>query len=88
MLRRLRLVAAYIAWLACLGLLGYEVVQKSPGSVLGPLPGAELAGRADRGVVYRAGTGIEPVDRLVHETQEALLYYRDLALGPPVDRRP
>ena len=85
-LRRLRLLIAYIAWLGCLGLLGYEVVQKSPGSVIGPLPGAVLAARADRVVVYRADTGIGPVDRLLHETQEAWLYYRDLALGPPSTR--
>jgi hypothetical protein len=72
-----------LAWLAAVSLAGYELVQKSPASPLGPLPGHELAGRVDREVRFRATTGVRPVDRLLHESTEACIYYRDLALGRP-----
>jgi hypothetical protein len=78
---RLRPVIILAFWLATVGLLGYEVVQKSPETPLGPLPGATLASWADRSVAWRAVTGITPVDRLLHESQEACLYYRGLAGG-------
>ncbi|MEZ4387420.1 MAG: hypothetical protein R3D98_07530 [Candidatus Krumholzibacteriia bacterium] len=80
-MRRISVLLAAVAWLAFVGLAGYELVQKSAGTALGPLPGYELASWADREVRYRATTGILPIDRLLHESQEACLYYHDLALG-------
>ena len=80
---RLRNLAILILWLATTGLLSYEVVQKSPRTPLGPLPGAALATQADRSVTWEATTGITPVDMLLNETREACLYYRSLALGRP-----
>ncbi len=80
-MRRLSMLLLSLAWLGFVGLVGYEVVQKSPATPLGPLPGHELAGRADRQVRFRATTGMLPVDRLLHEGQEACVYYRDLARG-------
>ena len=78
---RLRNLTVLTLWLAFVGLLGYEVVQKSPHSPLGPLPGAAVAAQADRGVRWRSVTGIDPVDRLWHESQEACLYYNGLITG-------
>jgi len=80
-MRRLSLILASLLWLGLVGLLGYEVIQKSPATPIGPLPGHVLAGRADRAIHYRATTGIKPVDRVLHEGQEALCYYRLLILG-------
>ena len=87
---RLRNLTALVLWLASVGLLGYEVVQKSPRTFLGPLPGAAVAARADQAVDWRPLTGITPVDQLLHESQEACLYYRGLATGrlPALPDRP
>ena len=78
---QLRKIVVLVLWLASVGLAGYEVVQKSPRSPLGPLPGAAIAARADRAVDWRSRTGIGMVDRLLHEGQEACLYYRGLVTG-------
>jgi hypothetical protein len=80
-MRRLRQIVIVLSWLALVALSGYELVQKSPASPLGPLPGYEIARRADRTVRWRSATGIAPLDRLLHESQEACLYYRGLATG-------
>lgn len=70
-----------LCWLALCGLLAYELVQKSADSPLGPLPGHAVARAAERGVRYRAATGVRVLDRLLHEGEEACRYYHDLAVG-------
>ena len=80
-MNRLRTFVLVLLWLAVTGLLGYEVVQKAPETPIGPLPGSALATRADTEVQWQATTGIMPVDRFLHETEEACLYYRGLATG-------
>ncbi len=84
---RLRVVLILLGWLAALALAGYELVQKSPGTPLGPLPGAQFAGRAEQAVPYRAVTGLPPLDLLLHESQEACLYYHTLTTGRLAPRR-
>lgn len=81
-MRRLSALLAALAWLGLVSLLGYELVQKSPDTPLGPLPGHEVARRADLQVRFRASTGLPPVDRLLHESQEAVVYYRTLIRDP------
>lgn len=81
-MRRMSAFAASLLWLVLVLLVGYELVQKSPQTPLGPLPGHEEARRADRQVHWRASTGIMPIDRMLHEGQEACAYYRDLASDP------
>ena len=44
---RLRNLAVILLWLGTVSLASYEIVQKSPLTPLGPLPGAELAELAD-----------------------------------------
>ncbi len=78
---RLRNLMAILLWLATVSLASYEVVQKSPRTPLGPLPGAELADRADRSVTWSAVTGLAGVDMLLHESREACAYYQGLATG-------
>jgi len=81
-IRRLSALLAALAWLGLVSLLGYELVQKSPDTPLGPLPGHELARRAERDVRFRAATGLRPLDRVLHEGQEAAVYYRNLVRAP------
>lgn len=81
-IRRLSVLLAALAWLGLVSLLGYELVQKSPDTALGPLPGYEHARQADRSVRFRAATGLVPLDRLLHEGQEAATYYRSLVHTP------
>jgi len=78
---RLRTWTVLLFGLAAVGLGSYEIVQKSPTTPLGPLPGYALAAHADRAVRWRSPTGLVPVDVLLHESQEAFLYYRGLATG-------
>ena len=78
---RLRNLTVILLWCATVSLAGYEVVQKSPETPLGPLPGAELADRADRSVNWSAVTGLVAVDMLLNESREACAYYRGLATG-------
>lgn len=77
----LRNLILVMCWLVLLGLVKYEVVHKAPRTSLGPLPGSALADLADQRVRYRSLTGVRPVDRVLHEGQEAYLYYRWLATG-------
>lgn len=77
-MRRLLFFLASVAWLALVGLLGYELVQKSASTPLGPLPGHEVARNAERWVEFRATTGVGSVDRLLHEGEEAAYYYSHL----------
>lgn len=80
-MRRIVTFLLGLAWILGVGLAGYEVVQKSAATPLGPLPGHAVANRTDRRVPFRHTTGLPPVDRLLHETTEACWYYRDLARG-------
>ncbi|HOX25865.1 MAG TPA: hypothetical protein PLL30_10150 [Candidatus Krumholzibacteria bacterium] len=80
-MQRLRTFVILLLCLAAGGLGSYELVQKSAQTPLGPLPGSDLATRADRSVHWRATTGIAPLDLVLHESQEACLYYRQLATG-------
>jgi hypothetical protein len=80
-MRRVVTFLCGLSWLALVGLAGYEVVEKVSSSPLGPLPGHDLAQRADRQVRFRGATGLLALDRVLHEGEEACVYYRDLALG-------
>jgi hypothetical protein len=86
-MRRLRILVLVLAWLAVVALAGYEITQKAPSTPLGPLPGSDIAARADAAVPYRAATGLAPLDQLLHESREACAYYRGLATGSVEPRR-
>ena len=78
---RLRKIGLLLLWFAFVALLNYEVVHKAPLTGLGPLPGSTTAARADKKVRYLAHTGLDPLDRLLHEGQEACVFYRELLAG-------
>lgn len=80
-MRHLRNVLLLLAWLGTVGLLHYELVHKAPRTPLGALPGSELAARTEAKVRFRALTGVMPIDRVLHEGQEAYRFYRGLATG-------
>ena len=74
-LTHLGLMAAYVA---VLGLGMYEVTAKSPTLLGGPLPGWRATVQAERTTRWNPPTGFLPLDKLLHEGEEALRYYRIL----------
>jgi hypothetical protein len=70
-----------IFWTAFVALIHYELVAKSSGAVLGPLPGWNVTTHVERSIPYAAPTGIAPVDRLLHECREATVFYRIMLAG-------
>ncbi len=63
------------------GLGLYELAAKSAHLPGGPWPGWREAARADVITPWRPRTRLLPLDRLLHEGQEACLYYRALLGG-------
>jgi len=59
-----------------MGLMGlYEVTAKSPHLMNEPLPGWQKTQRVEQTTPWDPPTGILPVDKLLHEGEEALRYY-------------
>ncbi|MFH1842552.1 MAG: hypothetical protein ABIF77_05045 [bacterium] len=82
-MHKLRTISLFCVYLAILGLVNYELAAKSP-QVLGfSLPGWQETRRAEHGTRMTHRIGWKPVDRLLHETEESLRYYR-LLLNSPV----
>lgn len=72
-----RLTQAGIAllYLGCLALGIYEMTAKSP-SILGTrLPGWWATDKAEKNTRWNPPTGILPVDKLLHEGEEAVKFY-------------
>ncbi len=67
-----------VSFLAFAAMLNYETVAKSPQIFGSPLPGWVQARLIDRQVSFRHATRIVIVDRLLHETEEAVAFYRRL----------
>lgn len=68
----------YTIYLACLGLGFYEFTAKTPSWLVANLPGRTAAVRAESSVRWDRPTGILPLDKLVHEGREALIFYRGI----------
>lgn len=67
-----------VVWLtAALGI--YELTAKSPRLLGAALPGWWAAERAEHHTRWRPPTGVLPVDKLLHEGQEAARFYAMLA---------
>ncbi|MBU0741756.1 hypothetical protein KKG45_01020 [bacterium] len=64
-----------LAMAATTGLFSYEIVCKSDAWLGGPLPGWFEAQDVERWTPFVRWTGSPPVDRLIHEGQEAAAYY-------------
>ena len=82
-MRRLALLSLFLVYTCCAGLGFYEITAKSPALFGAPLPGWITTCRVERSTPWRPATGLFPLDRLLHETQEAALFYGFGApLGP------
>jgi hypothetical protein len=69
----------FLAYGAGLGLGFYEVTAKSPALLESPLPGWWATARAERTTRWNPPTGFLPLDKLLHEGEEAFRFYRILA---------
>ena len=74
-MRRLALLGLFVVYSGVIALGLYEITAKSPQLLGTPLPGWESTCSVEKTTPWRPGTGILPVDKLLHETQEACLYY-------------
>ena len=68
-------------------MIAYELVAKSPQLMGDPLPGWDRADRAEHRVRWRQPTGWIVLDKALHESQEAALYY-GMLLEPAHLRQP
>ncbi len=75
-----RLTAACLgfAYLSGLGLGLYEMTAKSPTLLGAPLPGWWATERAEKTTRWDPPTGFLPLDKLLHEGEEAVRFYRIL----------
>lgn len=82
-MERLRTAALVLgAWLVA-GLGIYELTAKSPLLGLGAPPGSRFAALAEAATRWQPPTGLLPVDKLLHEGEEAARFYAALAGFPP-----
>lgn len=76
---RAKAALLYTIYLACLGLGFYEFTAKTPSWLVADLPGRHVAVHAESSVQWDRPTGIFPLDKLVHEGREAMIFYRGIA---------
>ncbi len=79
-LRRLAAAGLGLAYLGVLSLGMYEVTAKSPTLLGDPLPGWWATDRAEKSTRWNPPTGFLPLDKLLHEGEEAVKFYRFLSL--------
>jgi hypothetical protein len=68
----------YLLFISAIGLFNYEVVAKSQSITGLQLPGWLDARKAEAQVAYRPATEIPPLDTLIHEGREAVVFYSRL----------
>ena len=77
-MKRLSLVGVTLLTASCVALGIYEMTAKSP-SLLGThLPGWWATDQAEQSTRWNPPTGFLPVDKLLHEGEEALKFYAAL----------
>jgi hypothetical protein len=82
-MRSVKAIVLCLGCLGCLGLGGYELAAKSPLLLGCRLPGWGTAAAAECRTCMVHRTGWRPADRLLHEGEEALRYYRFLLRRSP-----
>ncbi|RKZ15966.1 hypothetical protein DRQ50_06865 [bacterium] len=82
-MRRLLATGAYLTTIAVLALAFYEVTAKSPELLGHRLPGWQSCYQAELSTRWDPPTGIMPLDKVLHEGEEALRFY---GLRPSVPR--
>jgi hypothetical protein len=78
-LGRLAATGYLLAYLGGLSFGMYEITAKSPALLGKPLPGWWATVRAERTTRWNPPTGFLPLDKLLHEGEEAARFYRFLA---------
>lgn len=78
----------FLGYLLAVGLGFYEVTAKSPNLLAEPLPGWWATDRAEKTTRWNPPTGLFPLDKLLHEGEEAVRFYgilvRPRASRPPI----
>lgn len=74
-MHRLKLFCCSILYMTCLGFGFYELTAKSPGFLDSPLPAWWATDRAEHMTRWNPPTGLLPVDKLLHEGEEAARFY-------------
>ena len=74
-MKRLTGAGIYLLLVATAALGVYELTAKSPRWLGQPLPGWLETRQAERATRWDPPTGIKPVDKVLHETEEALRFY-------------
>jgi hypothetical protein len=88
-MRRALAATAYLASIAVMALAFYEVTAKSPALLGQPLPGWQNTHQAELSTRWDPPTGFLPLDKVLHEGEEALRFYglRPRVPGPDLSRR-
>ena len=81
-MKRLAGVGIYLIMAATAALSLYELTAKSPTWLGTPLPGWQESRHIEYTTGWNQPTGILPVDKLLHEGEEAVRFYGLLARGP------
>jgi acyl dehydratase len=74
-MRRLAFAAVFAVYTGVAALGMYEITAKSPVLLGSPLPGWRTTCRVEESTPWRQPTGILPVDKVLHESREAYLFY-------------
>jgi len=72
----------FLVWLAA-GLGLYELTAKSPQLTGAALPGWWAAEEAEKATRWRPPTGLMPLDKVLHEGEEAARFYAALVAFRP-----
>lgn len=74
-MKRLTDTGIYLLFMAIMALSFYELTAKSPSWLGTPLPGWRESCQAEDTTRWDPPTGIHPVDKLLHEGEEAARFY-------------
>ncbi|MBU8871194.1 MAG: hypothetical protein KOO60_10070 [Gemmatimonadales bacterium] len=78
-MRRMGATGLFLVYLSCVALWLYEVTAKSPELLGAPLPGWGTTCQVEKATPWNPSTGLQPLDKILHETQEAYRFYGLLA---------
>ncbi len=74
-MNRVVLAGYTLLYMSCLALGIYEMTAKSPNILGTQLPGWWASDKAERCTRWNPPTGVLPIDKLLHEGEEAVKFY-------------
>ena len=78
MVKLVQIAVNYLLFISIVGLFNYEMIAKSQSTIGLLLPGWMDAQKAERQVAFMVTTDIAPIDILIHEGREAVVFYSRL----------